>query len=645
MPSPATSLRPGAARDAARALLDERISRRAFLSCLGLAGVCAPAARALARSLAATGPGLPAGRVVENLTGGELMAEILRAWNLRYVFGLGGSEEVGFLDALADRVDLQYVLGLHEGSVMAMADGYARTSGETPLVNLHSVAGASYALGPMVNAFKDRTPVVVTVGRQSTDLRGSNAFLEAPDLHTLPRDYTRWNWDLLRADAIPDTLRRAFLLARMPPGGPTFLTFSKDLWETTLEQATLPAPPRRNAAAEFVPSGEQVQRLADALAAARAPLIVAGRELARHGGVAALVEIAELLGAPVMSDVPASHSPMAFPTAHPLYAGMFGAEDGFPAEIDLFWSVGGTMFTLFSAPPGPLVPAGAVTAHLTVDLEQLERNRHVDIPLPGNTAATLPLVLEALRARGLPAEQVSARTTRVAGHHRRQRERLDAAARAVWDRAPIAPERLAVELNHALDPEAIVVTELATGDPFVWQYLDFMQGAAGRTHVTSAGGCLGWGLGAAIGAKIGAPERFVALLVGDGSFQFGVQALWTAARYEVPIAVIIWNNVAYQANRSALHRYGRRAAATGKYVGCYLGAPEIDNVRIAAGYGVEGEAVSDPGRLRAALARCLREVAAGRPRVLDVRLEPRFGGAGSTWYDAFSVARGEPRRS
>ena len=134
-------------------------------------------------------------------------------------------------------------------------------------------------------------------------------------------------------------------------------------------------------------------------------------------------------------------------------------------------------------------------------------------------------------------------------------------------------------------------------------------------------------------------------LVGDGSFQFGVQALWSAVRYEVPIGVVVYNNGQYQANRKFLHAYGGRAAATGKFIGCNLGAPEIDSVSLAKGYGVDGETVREPSELPVALDRCQRAMAEGRPYVLNVKVERRFGGAESEWFDFFSVAKREPRRS
>jgi len=169
--------------------------------------------------------------------------------------------------------------------------------------------------------------------------------------------------------------------------------------------------------------------------------------------------------------------------------------------------------------------------------------------------------------------------------------------------------------------------------------------ARGRRHFTTSGGVLGWGVPNAIGAKIAEPARQVVALVGDGSFQFGVQALWTAVRYEVPIAVVIWNNGSYQANRKFMHAYNRRAAATGRYPGVSIDAPQIDHVSICKGYGVEAERVSDPAALTGALERCLRTARSGRPYVVDVKIVRRYGGADSTWFDYFSVAKGIKRQT
>jgi len=636
-------------REAARLLLDRQITRRGFVSQLTRAGVAAGAAAGLSRTLDAQAPAapgaVPAGRVVENVTGGEVMAEFLIDWNVPYIFGLAGSEEVGFLDALVDRVKLQYVQGLHESSVMAMADGYARASGQTAFVQLHSDAGTAYALGQIANAFRDRIPVVITAGGQSTMARGENVFLEAPNLAQLPRDYTRWTWDVLNVDTIPEVLRRAFLFSRVPPGGPTFVTFSKDLWEQRVKRAEILPRSRSEPDSALHPDPEAVRRTADLLAAARFPVIVAGRELNPFGGADELRQIAELLGAAVCSDLFASHSPLTFPTFHPQYSGFFAEDEQSPKGYDLFWSVGGTMFTAAGAAPAPIVPRDVKVIHTTVDTTELGRTYPVDVPMAARTDLSARAVLEELKRRPLAPAAIADRRRAVERDAAARRARLDREAQRVWNNAPIAIERLSTELNRLIDPSAIVVTELISEEQVADAYLDLNHGARGRRHFTTAGGCLGWGVANAIGAKIAQPERQVVALVGDGSFQFGVQALWTAVRYEVPIAVVIWNNGAYQANRKFLHQYGGRAAATGRYPGCALDHPSIDHAAISKAYGVEAEHVEDPAALTAALDRCFKTAAAGRPYVVDVKVARRYGGADSTWYDFFSIARGLARQT
>jgi thiamine pyrophosphate-dependent acetolactate synthase large subunit-like protein len=636
-------------RDAARLFLDRRISRRRFVSRLTAAGVAASAASGLSTSLEAgqtsKPPGAAPGRVLNDATGGEVMAEFLIDWNVPYVFGLAGSEEVGFLDALVDRVKLQYVQGLHESSVMAMADGYARASGQTAFVQVHSDAGTAYALGQIANAFRDRVPVVITAGGQSTTARGQNVFLEAPNLAQLPRDYTRWTWDVLNAETIPEVLRRAFLFARVPPGGPTFVTFSKDLWEQRVKRAEILPRSRSEPDEALHPDPNAVRRAADLLAGAQSPVLVAGREINPLGGADDLRQIAELIGAPVCSDLFASHSPLTFPTFHPQYAGFFAEDDKSPRGYDVFWSVGGTMFTAAGATAVPIVPRGVSVIHTTTDSTELGRTYPVDLPMMARTDLSVRAVLEELRTRRLATSAIDDRRRSVVRDAAARRQALDEQARRAWNSTPIAIERLSTELNRLIDPGAIVVTELISEEQVADAYFDFNRGPRGRRHFTTAGGCLGWGVPNAIGAKIAQPDRQVVALVGDGSFQFGVQALWTAVRYEVPVAVVIWNNGAYQANRKFLHQYGGRAAATGRYPGCALDHPSIDHAAICKAYGVEAERVDDPAKLTAALERCFRSTAEGRPYVVDVKIARRYGGADSTWFDFFSIARGISRQT
>ncbi|HXV60155.1 MAG TPA: thiamine pyrophosphate-binding protein [Vicinamibacteria bacterium] len=628
-------------RETAKKLLNREIGRRAFIGQLTALGVAPKAASMLARSTER----VSGSRIVENLTGGEVMAELLVDWKVPYVFGLGGSEEVGFLDALVDRLSLQYVHGLHEASVMAMADGYARATGEVPIMNLHSVAGAGYALAPMVNAFKDYSPVVVTVGRQSTEIRGTNAFLESVNLHELPREYTQWSWDVMNAETIPEVIRRAFVLAEMPPGGPTFVTFSKDLWEERVPRAEILPRSRSRLVTDVPPDATDVERIADLLVDAQFPVIAVGKEGARLDPSEPLMELAERLGMAVFQDIYMSHTPMVFPSSHPHFCGMFRDDPEFPERLDVFWALGGTMFGFGSLPAEPAVPREARVIHTGLAPE-VGRTYPVDVGVIAGSRATVAAVLEEVRGRNLSTMAIEDRRERVRAYHHSWRARLDEQARRVWDQSPISNERLMVELNRRIAPDALVVSELVTSEPYVPYYLDIAhERSPRRRNLATSGGVLGWGVPAAIGAHIGVQDREVWALVGDGAFQFGVQSLWTAARYEVPVGVVIWKNGQYQANRRFLHAYGGRAAETGKYVGVNLGSPEIDSIALAKGYGVEGERVDEAETLGAALDRCQRAMHEGRPYVVEVAVERRFGGAESSWYDFFSVAKREPRRS
>ena len=204
-----------------RLLIDEKIDRRTFISGMVKSGMTLAGANAIAANLMAAENGSASGtmaapeqgRVLSGITGGEATAEFLKDWKIPYVFGIAGSEESGFLDALVDRPELRYTTALHEGTAMAMADGFSRSTGQTSYVQLHSVAGVAYAMGQMCVSYRDRIPVVVTAGRQSTNFRGHEGFLESPNLHEMPRDYARWTWDVMNAETIPEVLRRAFLMA------------------------------------------------------------------------------------------------------------------------------------------------------------------------------------------------------------------------------------------------------------------------------------------------------------------------------------------------------------------------------------------------------------------------------------------------
>ena len=376
-----------------RKLLDHKIGRRTFVSRLAQAGFSLAGANAIADSLDGTlpAPRLPSGeapepgRVVHGMTGGELMVEFLSDWGIPTIFGLAGSEETGLLDALVDRPQVSYTTAIHENAVMAMADGYSRATGNTSIVQLHSVAGVAYALGQMVGSFRDRIPVVVTAGRQSTDFRGQDGFLESPNLAQLPRDYAQWTWDVMNAMTIPEVLRRAFLFAEAPPGGPSFVTFSKDLWEQTVPQAELLPRSRSRPEYEVPPPAGHAQAIVAALSAARRPCIYLGNECARFDVSDTVARIAERTGAMVMRSTKIA---CVFPTTHPNFVGELNDDPQLMGEVDCFWSIGGQVFKTFSRPPEPILPRSSIAIHTSLASVDVGRNYPVDIAAIASIGAT-----------------------------------------------------------------------------------------------------------------------------------------------------------------------------------------------------------------------------------------------------------------
>jgi len=629
-------------------LLDNAISRRTFIQRMTAAGISLAGAQAMAQSLAGAGVAddLPeASRVLRDLTGGELMAEFLIDWNIPYVFGLAGSEEVGFLDALVDRTQLNYATCIHEHVAMAMADGYSRSTGDTSIVCLHSIAGAAYAFGQMVSTYRDRIPVVVTAGRQAVGYRGQDGFLEAANLHDMPKDYAQWTWDVMSAETIPEVLRRAFLLAEAPPGGPTFVTFSKDLWEVPVAKAEIIPRSRSRVSYDVRPPPSHVSRVADLLADAQLPVLFVGNEAIRYEVSEEVATIAEAVGALVMTS---SKIPVVFPNTHPNFAGQFLDDPEIVKDIDTFWSIGAHMFKRGAKPKVPYFDASTRIMHTGLDDGEVARNYPVDTAAIADIKTATAEVVHELSRRKLDSSAIQARRRWIQEYRTKQLQQIDAYEQSRWDDSPISLPRLFRELDRQMESDAYVVSEVVTSDDHIRRYLTFDHTVAPdkrRRNYDTTGGILGWGCSAAVGVKIGNPEKEVWCLTGDGAFNFGSQALWSATRYEVPVGFIVFNNGEYQANRMNSVRYQGRMAETGKFLGVNLGHPDINYVSMADAYGIEGERVEDPAGLSNAIQRCKRAMADGRPYLVDVIIERRFDGNDSDWYEFFSVARNIPRQT
>jgi benzoylformate decarboxylase len=498
------------------------------------------------------------------MTAASALMATLRSAGVRYLFGNPGTTELPFLDALPGS-GLEYVLGLHEAAAVSAADGYAQASGRVAVANVHVGPGVANALSVLHNAARARSPLLLTAGQQDTRLLIDEPILAA-DLVQMTEQFTKWSYEVRRAEEAPAALRRALALAMAPPTGPVFLALPMNLMGVPVEApGPVSAPPARTR-----PDLEVIARWAGALPRAAAPLILAGDGVARAGAMAALVRVAEQLGARVHGEP--IYRRTSFPGDHPLWR-------------------------------GGLYPSPAAV-HKALE------------------GADLALIVGAERMSAVERQAAARRAAELAAAREAHLERTGAAAVAEADRAPVSVAHLMRTLATLLTDDAIVVDESASSLPFVLRYLPFR--AAG-SFFGSKTGTLGWAMGAAVGIQLAEPSRKVVATVGDGSLMYAPQALWTAAHCRLPITYVIPDNASYAILKAGMVSLGLASAARGIYPGMDLVSPEIDHVALARALGVRAERVEKPGDLRDVLAESLAHPG---PSLVDVAIDRSVRGLG-----------------
>ncbi|WP_245214756.1 benzoylformate decarboxylase [Roseomonas indoligenes] len=531
------------------------------------------------------------GNTTTRTTVREATFALLRQLGVDTVFGNPGSTELPFLDRWP--ADIRYVLGLQEASVVGMADGYARATGRCAFVNLHSAAGVGHALGNLFTAQKNAAPMVITAGQQARSLLPNFPFLGATEAPQFPKPYVKFSIEPARAEDVPAAIAQAHRIATTRPYGPTFVSIPSDDWSATCA----PVQPR----AWFPDTAPDPAALAEAarlIAAARRPVLVVGPEVDAEGAGPALVALAERMGAPVWTSPFSSR--LSFPEDHALHAGHLHAS---PQQVsdtlighDLVLVIGAPVFTFHVAGECALFRSGIPIIHMTTDLE---------------TAASAPAgmsVLGGLRL-GLPALAALLPEEGRPWPTPRQRPAPPAAS------SPLTAAYVLHRLGQAMPPGTILVEEAPSHRPAMNQHLPIREWGG---FFTMASGGLGYSLPGAVGVAIGSRRR-VACLIGDGSFMYSPQALWTAVQERLPMAVIVMNNAGYGAMRS-FSRVLQVRDAPG------IDLPGLDFVSTARGMGCPGRTANTPEELEAALAEAL---SADGPMLVEVAVD----GAIANLYD------------
>jgi benzoylformate decarboxylase len=541
---------------------------------------------------------------------GRAVLETLLAWGVRRVFICPGSTEAAFLDATLDHPDFEVILVPHESIAVSAADGYARATGEPAVAYLHTHLGLANSLGHLNAARLARSPVVVLTGLKPTLLQAHRGFTHIQDTGRLAEPYVRSYWQSLKTEEIPEDLNRAFRLALTEPAGPTWLGLSQDLMDGTCT-APIADPARFRPRARTATDPEQIREAAGLLATAHRPLLVAGAEVARHGAVAELVALAERLGVPVVNEDRRTYERPGFPTSHPNYAGLYDVRRPSVRDSDVIVFAGCHLFTEFEVPKGPDVPEDAKVVHIHTDAAEIGAIYGVDVGVVADERLALSALLDVLPEGGFAVREDRLETTR---------------GEFLAGTGPLPPETEGVEnvaavagaLADLVRDDTTVVGDATTSGAVLLRRLP--QDPPHQYYTTSSGS-LGWGMGAALGIKLARPEREVIAVMGDGAFQFGPQALWVAARYQIPVTYVVINNESYAAVGAALRRYGGTAVERGEFPGKDLSG--IDVAAIAGGYGVFAQRLHQATELEGAMDKAR---AHGGPALIEIMTDPDYLG-------------------
>ena len=542
----------------------------------------------------------------------EAYLELLAARGVEYFFANSGTDFAPLIDAYAKRLSQGQALPRpmtipHETPAVGMAHGYAMVTGRPQVVMVHVIVGAGNAVGGIINAARSNVPIIFSAGRNpltESGMHGSrNRAIhwaqESFDQAGMIREFVKWDYELRNFGQLETVVDRALSLAQAEPQGPIYLTLPREVLaekQETFEYAEASRAPRP---AAVVAAPEAIAETARLLAAARNPIILtkaAGRD---PRAVPALVKLAEALGAPVIDQF---HTYVNFPQDHPLHAGfdatpyLDDADCIVAVESDVLW---------YPALKAPRPEAKIV--QIAVDplfARYPIRGFPADAALSGTVSLNLAALAEAVRQRA-DASSVAQRTQRWHAEHRRLREAWAATARKAGSEKPLEMVWVSKCIGDLIDDKTILVDEYD---------FDPTQGCfrtPGTYFGSSPAGGLGWGLGAALGAKLAAPDKTVICCVGDGAYIFGAPtaAHFVSRAYNLPALFVIFNNRAWNAVKRAVQSHaptGAGVKAATMPLSDLEPAPDYELVCRASGG--HAERVEDPAALPEALARALKVV-------------------------------------
>ncbi len=542
----------------------------------------------------------------------EAYLELLAARGVEYLFANAGTDFAPLIEAYARRgaqgqARPRPMTVPHEVAAVSMAHGYAMVTGRPQAVMVHVIVGTANALGGIMNAARANVPMLMSAGRNPITEAGALGSRDRPihwaqesfDQASIVREWVKWDYELRNFAQLETVVDRALAITQTEPQGPVYLTLPREVLAERQENFDYADPARAPRPGPLGADSETVAEAARLLAAARNPIVIT-KALGRDPeAVPALVALAEALGLPIFEQ---SHTHLNFPQDHPLHVGFDSAPHLAEADLILVIESDAPWYPHLKSPhpDAKIIQVGVDPLFSRYPI----RGFPGDVALAGAPRLTLRSLAEAA-SRLVDQSAVAERRTRWEREHARQVESRAARARGVATDRPIDMAWLSRCVGELVDDRTILVNE------YDFDASQGMLRRPGSYFAAPASGGLGWGLGAALGAKLAAPENTVICCVGDGAYIFGAP---TAAHFvsrasDIPVLFVVFNNRMWNAVKRAVQTHARDgwAVRTGTMPLTELD-PAPDYELICRASGGHAERVEDPAQLPDALRRALRVV-------------------------------------
>ena len=524
----------------------------------------------------------------ENISGSEAVLKILIAENVSTVFGYPGGAIMPIYDALYDYQDrLNHILVRHEQGSVHAAEGYATTSGDVGVVFATSGPGATNLVTGLANAMIDSTPVVCITGQVFAHLLGTDAFQET-DVINVTTPLTKWNYQVTDANEIPSALAKAFYIARTGRPGPVLIDITKNAQIQKFDfEGYVPCTHIRSYRPKPIVRKEYIEEAAKLINEAKKPFVIFGQGVILGKAEKEFKAFIEKGGLPAAWTVLGLS---ALPTDHPLNVGMLGMHGNYGPNVltndcDVLIAVGMRFDDRVTGRLDKYAKQAKVI-HLDIDPSEIDKNVKATVPVWGDCKETLPLLTK------LIDKKEHKEWLQKFNEYTQKEVEVCINKELNPDTEIMTMGEVIKVLNELTKGDAVIVSDVGQHQMVACRYAKFNQS---KSNVTSGGlGTMGFGLPAAMGAKLGAPDRTVVAVIGDGGFQMTLQELGTIMQNHIDVKIIILNNHFLGMVRQWQELFNDR-----RYSFTNIDSPDF--VALAKAYSIDAQKVSDRKNLKEGL--------------------------------------------